>query len=249
MTDAELQKINAYAESLLDMPSFEESADPETLLKSEMALVNEFTNACRNKDYSIFTEPVSEAIKKARKDIWSYTGQFQKLIDKAQAEIDKLDMQEAQIKNHNQSVTSNTYDLVQERAKLGFFDGARKKEIDAELAKWQRKEIPPELEQERQKLKEVIKQYQEFIYPWQDKVKGITFYEGEAEAHTEAQRKEQKRSRTQTQAPKKSVREALKEKQELIKASQEPREAPKEAPKIKDLKEVHKPNLKPLKRL
>lgn len=255
MTDAEIQKINYYAERLLDMPGFEESENPELLLKTEVALVNDFANACRKKDYSIYTKPVSGALKKARKDILCHKEKFQKLIDKAQTEIEKLDIQENQIRNYNQSVINKTYDLKQERAKLGFFDGIRKKEIEAELSKWKRKDIPPELDEKRKKLQEIIKEYKDYLEPWLDKVREITFYEGEVEAYIQTQEREQNRSpkrnlqEENTIKQKKSVRETLEEKQELVKTPQEPREATKETFTLKPLKEVHIPDYLKLKKL
>lgn len=258
LSDDELRQIETFAEKLIQRKSFNDTPNEDEakdLLKSEIALVNEFKKAIKEKDYAIFDiEPVREALKKSRSDIWQYTAQFEKLIEKKKDTIEKYENQIALIHNHNQNVTYNTYDLRQERAKLGFFDGARKKEIDAELAKWERMDEPPELRENIDKLEKEIKQIQEtFIDPYRDIVKGINFYEGEAEAHraTEQRQRKQERSYQKKPAaePKKSLRENLKEKQELVKASQEPREAPKEAPAIKGLKEVHKPNLKPLKRL
>ena len=253
----------AVAEDIINSQSFKDAAitdeaEAKRVLKESILFGQGLEMEVKQGNPDIIeNEAIKGAIKKSRENIAQYIGQYNRLIDKAQNDIDKLDQQEARIRNHNQEVTYQTYDLQQERSKLGFFDGARKKEIDAELAKWQRQEIPPELEQERKKLQDTIKELKAHIASYEDKIKGITFYELEAERKLATERKQQKQTYTPQQKlqeakkinERQSVREALREKQELIKASQEPREKPKEAPIIKGLKEVHKPNLKPLKRL
>ena len=258
LSDAELKQIEAFAEKLLQRKSFEDTPDKEEakeLLKSDIALVNEFKKAINNKDLAIYEiKPVKQGLEKAQKDIWQYIAQFKRLIESNKDTINKYENQLSLIHSHNQNVTYNTYDLQQERAKLGFFDGARRKEIDAELAKWKRMEEPSDIRENIAKLEKQNKYIQEtFIDPYADISKGISFYMDEAERKLAAIQREKKQEQSYTKAPtaepKKSLKENLKEKQELVKASQEPREAPKETLNIKGLKEVHKPNLKPLKRL
>lgn len=256
LSDAELRQIGAYSEKLLSCDSFNDAADKESLLKDEIALCNEFKKAIKNGDFAIYeVESVKKALEKCREDIGAYISQFQRMIRKSQETIRQYDNQESIINSHNQEVRYQRYDREQELAKLGFFDGKRKKELEQELSKWQYQDVPDYIEEKRQELNKKIKWCEAQIEPYQDKIKGINFYMDEAERHfatIQGAKKPQRSYARQTEAEqreRKSVREALREKQEQIKTQQKPQEAQKEALNIKGLKEVHKPNLKPLKRL
>ena len=169
-----------------------------------------------------------------------------------QEEIEDYEAKERKIRRHNENVTSHTYDLEQERWKLGLMDGKRKKEIDKELAKWEYLPIPDEYEKERQKLKEEIEAIREtFILPYTDVIKGIFNYMDKAKAHFETIEL-QRRKYARNNGARVSVRSKLAENKRQLAAEtpqkpQKPQKAVKEPLPMKETKEVHKPDLKPLK--
>ena len=246
-----VKEMEARAENLLNSPDYDQSEDKETLIRSEIELFTDFKDSINDGDFSVYeSEKITNALtQKCYEDIAQYIGRFKKLIMQKQEEIEDYEAKERKIRRHNENVTSHTYDLEQERWKLGLMDGKRKKEIDKELAKWEYLPIPDEYEKERQKLKEEIEAIREtFILPYTDVIKGIFNYMDKAKAHFETIEL-QRRKYARNNGARVSVRSKLAENKRQLAAEtpQKPQKAVKEPLPMKETKEVHKPDLKPLK--
>lgn len=162
-----------------------------TLFTGELVFYQQFRNSIKEQKYDEYTEEVKQAAEKCREDMGQYVGQFYKMQDKIKNEIEELELKEAKIDAYNTNVRYNRYDKEQELAKLGFFDKKRKKQLQAELDKWQYKDVPEELGEEIQKKKEVIKQIDEHIKPYLDHIKGFTWYLDKAEIDQKQAQKKQ----------------------------------------------------------
>lgn len=162
-----------------------------TLFTGEIMFYKQFCNSIKEQKYDEYTEEVKHAAEKCREDMGQYVGQFYRMQDKIKKEIEELELKEARIDAYNTNVRYNRYDKEQELGKLGFFDKKRKKQLQAELDKWQYKEVPEELSEEIQKKKDILKQIDEHIAPYLDHIKGITWYLNKAEIDQKQAKKKQ----------------------------------------------------------
>jgi chromosome segregation ATPase len=181
-----------------------EDADLQQTINYEVALINDFCDLIRQGVYEIWeSETVRQGLDKAKDDINGYMRGIRLHIDNFKENIKTYDNQEALLYSQNRDINWKRHELEQELHGLGMFDGARKRELQAQIDALQPVEYPIDYDSKRKELEGKIKALEANIEPFQDKIKGLVHYEIECERHfdsIERQAKEQKQTQKRGKA-------------------------------------------------
>ena len=193
-------------------------------------LIKAYNDIIKEKHYDITeNKTIKEAVHKAKDDIMGYIQDVNTKIDGLKASKSQYENQQYIIDEHNRNVRWEIHTRKDKLHRLGLFDGAEKKRLQAEIDSFKEEPYPMDYDSKIKGLEGDIKRLTESLEPYYELIKGLNYYESEADRYYMTQEFERlKENRNRPQKPKK---------------------APKSQVKLKDLKEVHKPDLKPLKYL
>ena len=234
MEQGYLQQLESYAENLLTSAA---GADEETeaTIKAEIALINSFTNLIREGSYEVYqSDVISRALEKSKENILAYCHKIQELIENFKQDIARYSNQDGLLHEQNLEINRKRNEKETELYNMGFFDRARKKQLQAEIDRLQPIKAPYDFNEKKAEIQKKIDFLNGNIEPLQDKLKGLYYCQDKAYMYFASMERQQKQSQAYTRQ------------------QAEPKKAPeaaREPEKLKGLKEVHKPNLKPLKRL
>lgn len=203
-------------------------------------LIKAYNDIINEKHYDITeNKTIKEAVHKAKDEIMGYIQDVNFKIDRLKASKSQYENQQYIIDEHNRNVRWEIHTRKDKLHRLGLFDGAEKKRLQAEIDSFKEESYPMDYDSKIKGLEGDIKRLTESLEPYYELIKGLNYYESEADRYYMTQEYlelKEKRNRPKTQ-----------------KATTTAPQKPKKAPKLKDLKEVHKPkekpNLKPLKYL
>ena len=190
-SDSRVQKFEINAASYLAESA---GADEETeqMLKNELTMVNDFIALVKEGVLEVYqSEPIQNALNQAKGHIQEYCKGIREHIETLKSDIKAVDRQETFCDEQNRERNMQKYEKEQELHKLGFFDGAKKRELQAEIADLQPLPPPYDFEAKRQELNNQIKFLEANIEPLQNKIKGLLFYQDEAERKLARQTPEQ----------------------------------------------------------
>ncbi|MBQ6415208.1 MAG: hypothetical protein IJJ65_03045 [Butyrivibrio sp.] len=177
-----------------------EDADIQETINWEIALVNDFCDLIRQGVYEVWeSETIRQGLDKAKDDINGYIRGIRIHIDDYEQSIKAYENQDALIYSQNRDINWERHKKEEELHKLGMFDGARKRELQAEINELKPIEPPIDYDSKIKELKGKIRALEDNIRPFQEKIKGIIYYELECERHfdsIEYQKKEQKQTAT-----------------------------------------------------
>ncbi len=233
-----LELLEKEAEAYLKGELFNNDFEHDT--KVSIAMLNDFNSIIKEKEYSVVkNKTITEATEKAKNSIQEYIQNINTSIDKYKAEQTNYENQKYIIDEHNRNIRWEIHTRKDKMHRLGFFDGAEKKRLQAEIDSFKEEPYPMDYDTKINHLKGKIKALEDNLKPFYELIKSYNYYSGEADRYYMTQEYlelKEKRNRPKTQ-----------------KATTTAPQKPKKAPKLKELKEVHKPkekpNLKPLKYL
>lgn len=235
-----LEILKMEADSFLKGEPALKELDYQKFMQVNCSLLENYNSIIRQKEYSaVKDKTITEATEKAKNSIQEYIQNINTSIDKYKAEQTNYENQKYIIDEHNRNVRWEIHTRKDKLHRLGFFDGAEKKRLQAEIDSFKEEPYQMDYDTKINHLKGKIKALEDNLKPFYELIKGYNYYSGEADRYYMTQEYlelKEKRNRPKTQ-----------------KATTTAPQKPKKAPKLKDLKEVHKPkekpNLKPLKYL
>lgn len=225
-----LELFEKEAEAYLKGELFNNDFEHDT--KVSIAMINDFNSIIKEKKYSVVkNKTITEATEKAKNSIQEYIQNINTSIDKYKTEQTNYENQKYIIDEHNRNVRWEIHTRKDKLHRLGFFDGAEKKRLQAEIDSFKEEPYQMDYDTKINHLKGKIKALEDNLKPFYELIKGYNYYSGEADRYYMTQEYlelKEKRNRPKTQ-----------------KATTTAPQKPKKAPKLKDLKEVHKPKEKP----
>lgn len=197
-----IKGMEVKAGQLLSSYAYDASEDKETseIIQAEVDFCSGFCQLIREGAYKVYDSGViQDALAKAKQDIYAYLQHFQPMIDQWQEGIDKVNYDYSVFSEKNRDRNWTRHEKEGELHKLGFLDGARKRELKAEIAQLQPLEPPYDFDAKIRGFQTLIDGAKERMEPYQDLMKGVTFYELEAE-RKQAKEKPQERKATRQES-------------------------------------------------
>jgi hypothetical protein len=206
-------------------------------------LIKAYNDIIKEKHYEIIdNKTIKEAVNKAKDDIMGYIQDVNFKIDGLKASKSQYENQQYTIDEHNRNIRWEIHTRKDKLHRLGLFDRAEKKRLQAEIDSFKEEPYPMDYDSKIKGLEGDIKHLTESLEPYYELIKGLNYYESEAERYfmtQEFERLKEKQNRPKTQTATKT-------------APQKPKKAPIKPANIKDYKEpkeIKKPRLKPIKPL